>query len=80
MKSKEEILFSYPQEESEPYGHVPIGRIYEAMDKYAAEVHFGYKKWISDIVDEGVEKMEKLKSLTDEELFNQFIKETITTA
>jgi hypothetical protein len=46
-----------------------------AMDEYAKEVHFAYKQWISDIVDDGGEKMEKLKSLTDEELFNQFIQQ-----
>ena len=36
--SKEKILWSFPQGESEPYGHPPIHRIYEAMDKYAATV------------------------------------------
>jgi hypothetical protein len=73
MKSKEEILFSYPQVESEPYGHVPINRIYEAMDKYAAEVHFGYKKWIDFIVNGETELMENMKLLSDEELFSIYI-------
>lgn len=35
--TKEEILFCYPQGESEPYGHVPVNRIYEAMDRWANE-------------------------------------------
>ena len=36
-KSKEEVLWSFPQGESEPYGRPPINRIYEAMDAYAKQ-------------------------------------------
>lgn len=40
--SKEEVLWSFPQGESEPYGRVPTDRIYEAMDEYTKQ----YGRWI----------------------------------
>lgn len=43
--TKEEALFCYPQGESEPYGHVPVNRIYEAMDRWAKQEAIAYAHW-----------------------------------
>ena len=43
--SKEEILFSFPQGESDTYGKIPNTRIYEAMDKYAMQQSADFLKW-----------------------------------
>lgn len=52
VKSKEDILWSFPQGESEPYGHVPTKRIYEAMETYATQQSridaIGFAEWIKD--------------------------------
>lgn len=44
-KTKEDILWSFPQGESEPYGHPPINRVYEAMDIYARSRAIEYLDW-----------------------------------
>ena len=55
LDNKDKILFSYPQGESEPYGHVPINRIYEAMDNYAHQESLNFFNWVIDkyTTDEG---------------------------
>jgi len=47
--TKEEILWSFPQGESEPYGHVPIKRIYEAMDIHAKQRSIAFREWEENI-------------------------------
>jgi len=58
IQTKEEILWSFPQGESEPYGRVPVHRIYEAMDKYAKQEAIEFYKFM----------VERIKPLTDEQV------------
>jgi len=73
--NKEEILLKYgiidgfsvqsdPEKIKEDY--------YAAMEEYAKEVHFGYKKWIDDIVKS--KRTKEYIDYTDSQLYDLYIK------
>lgn len=71
MRSKQEIL---EEVLDKGYGEIEQSECMEAMTEYAKEVFFGYKQWIYTVVTEGGERMEQLKKLSEEDLFNEFLK------
>lgn len=75
MRTKEEILKSNSENtymDSSIYDGY-TSSIYDAMDEYAKEVHFGFRKWVEQIVLGKLERLEQMKKIPAEELYNQFI-------
>jgi hypothetical protein len=78
-KSKDEILWSFPQGESEPYGGVPVNRIYEAMDKYAKQQSIAFAEWLNATnwaEKDTWGKYDPPSMPTTEELYNLFTQST----
>lgn len=73
-KTKNEILFSYPQGESEPYGRIPTNRIYEAMDMYSEQEIKEYTEWLFDEKG-GIAEVNKQNSiqLDTDQLYNAYL-------
>lgn len=68
-KTKEDILWSFPQGESEPYGHVPIKRIYEAMDIYAKQEAIEFMKFNAREIAKYLNYCKRVQeAVTDEEI------------
>lgn len=47
---KEKVLWEdvLTQGDTEPYGHVPIDKIYKAMDEYAVHIAKGFSIWLNE--------------------------------
>lgn len=75
MRSKEEILGKCSIKYEAFFSQIDPMRFaaLEAMEEYAREVHFGYKKWVDDIVTKGGKEMEQLKRISDKQLFEVFL-------
>ena len=68
--TKEEILWSFPQGESEPYGHAPVKRIYEAMDNYAKQEAISFGRYLeSEMIN-----FERW-GINMEEMYNNYLKQ-----
>lgn len=64
--SKEEIIKSF---HTRP---MPMKDIIEAMDMYARERHFEFKKWINEIITNPTIDQDDYNKFTDEQLWDIF--------
>ena len=58
-KELQDVLWTFPQGESEPYGHVPVNRIYEAMQKWGIKQH-------NQAIDDAIAVLKKFQTINGE--------------